>query len=668
MDWLRPALLWGLVGASLPLIIHLIGRRRRRVVRVATLRFLERAAAKSGARMKLKQLLLLFARMAAVGFLTFLFAGPGMLSLSATEARSLVLVVDTSASMSAARSGKSRIDEARERLAAIVDESAEGDRFAIVTTARDATLQADPFTDRIEARKRILALNVAENDGGIPAALDLAAALLRERSSAGVVLATDMQKTAWQGGAGARLGLELSIVDVGFADPANAWIEALELSGGVAKVKPAFIGASTRTSVVMGGEGKRTVTAFLERGGEAEFRAEETAEVKPVAFRVEPGGDLAWDDSVTAVPSASGQVKVLLVNGDPRSATIADELHFARIAFSSGGRMQKNILASEIRQAELTTERAAGYDVVLLANPGPVSEELALGLKAMVEKGLGLIVTAGDRWSPERGGDHLGLLVPAGLRDRAVVAADDPVRPPFEEVAQASFKSPFATQYGSERGRPPRVTGYWLLETSVERTGRVIARYANQLPFLAERKVGRGKLLLLTTTIDRDWSDLCLRPDFVPFLEKLTLYGAGRAAGSLKPLAVKGEKVQSPFAEPVELTSPSGTVSIWPEGELAEAKETGFYRLSREGRLLGGFYVRPDPRESDLTRFTDGERRELASSMGFTEREGVAGGRARRDLSGWAAAAVLAALGAEALLSARRRSRGGEPFDFGGAS
>ena len=48
--WLRPEFLWGLAAVILPLVIHLLGSRRRKIVPIATLRFLEKARARASAR------------------------------------------------------------------------------------------------------------------------------------------------------------------------------------------------------------------------------------------------------------------------------------------------------------------------------------------------------------------------------------------------------------------------------------------------------------------------------------------------------------------------------------------------------------------------------------------------------------------------------------------
>ncbi len=77
MEFLRPALLWGLLGIALPVLIHLLGRRQVRTVPFATLRFLEKARARAAAHLRLRRVLLLLARAAALGGSRWSTPGPG---------------------------------------------------------------------------------------------------------------------------------------------------------------------------------------------------------------------------------------------------------------------------------------------------------------------------------------------------------------------------------------------------------------------------------------------------------------------------------------------------------------------------------------------------------------------------------------------------------------
>src|SRR5678815_2668680 len=76
LGFLNPLLLWGLAAASLPIIIHLLNRRRFKRVRWAAMEYLLRAMEENRRRIQLEQLLLLLLRVAIVLLFVFLLARP----------------------------------------------------------------------------------------------------------------------------------------------------------------------------------------------------------------------------------------------------------------------------------------------------------------------------------------------------------------------------------------------------------------------------------------------------------------------------------------------------------------------------------------------------------------------------------------------------------------
>ena len=76
LSFLNPTLLWGLALASIPLIIHLLFRRKFRRVDWAPMRYLKLSIQRNRRRIRLEQLLLLLLRTLAIMLLFFLVARP----------------------------------------------------------------------------------------------------------------------------------------------------------------------------------------------------------------------------------------------------------------------------------------------------------------------------------------------------------------------------------------------------------------------------------------------------------------------------------------------------------------------------------------------------------------------------------------------------------------
>ena len=104
MNFLNPAFLFALTASAVPLLIHLLSRRRAREVPFSSLRFLERSDRKSMRRINLRRLLLLALRTAAIALIALAFARPVITGRTASlfpgnEPKSVVVMIDRSYSM-----------------------------------------------------------------------------------------------------------------------------------------------------------------------------------------------------------------------------------------------------------------------------------------------------------------------------------------------------------------------------------------------------------------------------------------------------------------------------------------------------------------------------------------------------------------------------------------
>ena len=135
---------------------------------------------------------------------------------------------------------------------------------------------------------------------------------------------------------------------------------------------------------------------------------------------------------------------------------------------------------------------------------------------------------------------------------------------------------------------------------------RVIARLGDQTPLLIEKRMGEGRVVLLTSGLDNLTNDFPLHPAFVPFIEQTARYLAGselqggaRAVDSYLELRNAREKSQG-----VEVTDPEGKRPLT-LGEAATAQsfrltEAGYYQLRLANGRQNEVGVNPDPRESNL--------------------------------------------------------------------
>jgi len=219
--------------------------------------------------------------------------------------------------------------------------------------------------------------------------------------------------------------------------------------------------------------------------------------------------------------------------------------------------------------------------------------------------------------------------------------------------------------------------GRYFPTTPRSAEARALAWYTSGAPFLLESAGGRGRVLLLATSLDADWSTLPLSSFYLPFVQSAVRY---LAAGTMPPhnLAA-GEPIRvsmdESVQEPAKLDRPDATqVQVQgsqyggtTEFQYTDTHEVGIYHLTV--RAPSGvhnflFATRAPLTESTLTPLTEADWARLEKDINLrridpTDRQistTVAADREGYDLEPWALLAALA-LGLAEVALARAWSR-----------
>jgi hypothetical protein len=137
MQFLYPTFLWALAAIAIPIIIHLFYFRRFKKVYFTNVKYLQEIKEETSSRNKIKNLLILLARILTVAALVFAFAQPFIpLGNSVKKGNNAVSVfVDNSFSMQATQENVPLINIAKEKARQIVNAYSEEDKFQILTHA-----------------------------------------------------------------------------------------------------------------------------------------------------------------------------------------------------------------------------------------------------------------------------------------------------------------------------------------------------------------------------------------------------------------------------------------------------------------------------------------------------------------------------------------------------
>lgn len=703
MRFVAPALLAGLVAALLPYLIHRVGRRRALPVRFAAMQLLLRSERRVHARRRLREILLLIARSAAAASLALIFARPFAeretdLPVVSLDAQAAVIIVDDSASMQRRSGGTTAFARAKSRAMALARQFPFDAEVAVLLASAGAAPRLGELEpERARVVEAIEGITCSSRPADFTAAMRAASLILAgsNRSHRRIYLFTDLQAAGWEGGAGLpeSNAPEVVVDDVTGGDPLpnRAIVDArIEPSGeagpgGIAvSVEIADFGgtATTALGVTMEIDGAAVAhgSVDLPAGGHARKRflhgfPGEGGGSHTVVVAID-GDAFPLDDRRALHVEMARTLRVLLVNGDPRTIRNDDESFFFETALRSG--VPGALVASKLAD-DLSPDGLGGYTVVALLNVAAPSPEVAAALTRFVDSGGGLFVSVGDRVDTAAWNQRMARLLPQPLALARTAAAlpgqhagETIDQRPAERLLPLDRRAPMLSAF-PEQGDgllSARFFKYMLLDPVRDTAQRnVILRFESGAPALVEREVGQGRVLLLTTTVDRDWTDLPIRPGFVPLVREAarTLVGATDQEGATALLV--GEPRLLTFTgelQTLEVRRPDGSVWVGKRSSRANVErltyaatdQLGVYRVRAAGAdstfaplPAQDFAVNLDPRESDPIRLGADKRPDRLAAT----RAGGKPPKHRVELWHAIAAVLIGLLVIESLLTLRWR-------------
>src|SRR5262245_15611969 len=564
MHFLAPALLLGLIAAVLPIIIHRIGRRRARPVRFAAMELLLRAEREVSARRRLRDVALLVARTGLAAALPLAFARPftevrSDLPAVTTHSQSAVIVLDDSASMRRRmRRDETPFDVAKARAREIVEHLSPDSEIALVLASEGSTAPvAELSSDRPRVAAALAGISCSARRADFAAALRRATQALTGsgRGDRLIYVVTDLQATGWEDVAPALLagGPEIVVLDASGGEPwSNHAVVGLgaepapeEGAQGIAVVAEIanFSAQPVRgLGITLRLDGAEVARGFVDvpAGGRARKRFVHTVSggARQAEVVIDHDG-FPLDDRRACRVEASRGLRVLLVDGDPRTVRTEDEAFFLEAALRAGG---SNFSVTTVLADDLGNRDLASFGAVFLANVARPSATAAAAITRYVENGGGLFISVGDRVDADAWNQTMKTVLPPPLGLKRSAATAPGTRPegetvdlrPAERLAPIDRRHPLLAAFPA-RGEglaSAQFTQLMLLAPVPDAPGRtVVLRYESGAPALVEAEVGRGRVLLLTTTIDREWTDLPIRPGFLPLVQESARFLAGAPAG-----------------------------------------------------------------------------------------------------------------------------------------
>src|SRR5512134_1370486 len=135
MSFLNPIMLFGIAAVSIPIIIHLLNRRRFQKVVWAAMRFIQASVEKNQKRMRIEDMILLALRCLILALLALALARPAILSdasdIFGQSKVTAVVILDQSRSMGMSDGTGTRLDKARKAAEQALDSMPSGSAAAV---------------------------------------------------------------------------------------------------------------------------------------------------------------------------------------------------------------------------------------------------------------------------------------------------------------------------------------------------------------------------------------------------------------------------------------------------------------------------------------------------------------------------------------------------------
>lgn len=567
MNFLFPAFLLGALAIAIPIALHFLRRDVAPEVPFTAVRLLQRSPLERSRRRRLRDILLLAARVAALLLLAFAFARPYIAGAAGAGPGLRIVAIDRSYSMGAPGQFARALALAR----TAIDEASRGERVALLAfdDRVDALAQPGPAAD---ARAALESLTPGAGATRYGAVLERAADLA-DGAPARLVLVSDLQRSGWEDERRAAVPASLTVEVRDAGGPArNGAVTAVRVEDGriVATIRHAGAGATGQVSVSR--DGQRVA------GAPYTVPADGVADV-PIAYRPPQSGSIvvAIDDRdgyvadntryVLLDRASRAGLLILTSTGAPESAFyLARALAAADRSAVDAGFNARTINAAAL--GAMTPDDLAGYSAIVVLSTRALDRHGRDNLQALVRRGGGALIAAGA---------DVDAAVLSSLFDWKPALAGSEQPQTGVTLAATDLRHPIFRPFGALAANLGQVRFDRAWRISPEGWD-VVARFTDGTPALLERPAGEGRVVLFASDLDRRWNDFPLHPAFVPFAVEAIRYAAG-----------------SPEA------TTDYVVSRVPRGT---PREPGIHRVRPGDRPIA---VNVDVRESGLARLTAAE-------------------------------------------------------------
>jgi len=625
LSFLNPLILFGLAAATLPILIHLLARTKSKTIRFSTLEFLKKLEHDQIRRIRLRQLLLLILRTLIVIFIVLAFARPTLkgnaAAMRSNAGSSMAIILDNSLSMQRPHNGQSLYTKAQKHAGALAELMRPGDESFLISAADTSLIISKrAFHEPSVLLREINELPMSYRRTNFNAALNMAFTLLASSQNLNkeIYLLSDMQRNGFaQDSLAVAQNQRLFLWPLEAGETANLSILKARLSSTILQR-----GAVAEAVVTVRNTGDAAFDNALIQFWVNERRAAQTTlqlnpgetVTKVFRFVLENSGfsfarfqleddDLLEDNTALVTFYVPEKIAVGLIGED------SDLFHLTLAATTEQN--EANFQMQRIPLAGFNAASLNDFNLLVFSNVSQYSRNLGEKLKIFVENGGGLFFVLGDKVDIRSfnaniaSALHLPQVVdvvgfPDG-RGALLLEKYDISHPLFTGVFQSS---------SAEFTKPKFRFAVKVLMTDNIHS---IMQYSNGDPFLFERPLGQGRIIVMTSGFGERLTDLSRRTIFAPLMSRILAYGGSGNVTGNTALHIGDEIRFHLQAEEVnrtlEMKRPDGDYDrlkpvMTPTGPwiyYALTNLPGIYELIVDGIIRSKWTVKIDAKEFEAT-------------------------------------------------------------------
>ncbi|SDM82236.1 BatA domain-containing protein [Siphonobacter aquaeclarae] len=621
MHFLYPAFLWGLLAVALPVLIHLFNFRRTKRVFFTNVRFLRQIETTTSSFRRLKQWLILAARILAIVCLVLAFAQPFIPAANQAGIRmsgTSGFYLDNSLSMQNLSDNRKLLDIAVGKVEELL--SVFPNAPSLQLTTNDFGAEEHAMQGAKQLRDRLPSVDFSHTPRTLESVLRRQLQLAGPQGDKQFFWFSDFQKSTAGDLSKVRpdSNTRVFLLPVQPDMTQNVYVDTLwlatpfirEMQSNAVRVRLRNAGekavenlsvklllddaqVASQIVTIPARNYVETTFSFTVRG-KGFRKGRVTFEDSPVVF----------DNDYYFVLNAAPTIRVVHIFGEKTGNYVenvfSNDSLFHRSSFPAG-----NVDVGLIAAANL---------VVLEGLPS-VDGSLRAELLRFVQKGGSLLVIPGVR-------PDVFWLQGVGISGAAAVAGDPSVPSSLAEPTRENpfFADIFDQTRQKERMAMPSATQVWSWRVA----GDKLLSFPSGEPFLTSSRAGTGKIYLLGAPLDSRFGDFSQHALFLPVMYKIAALSVRQApiaypfsAGSLSvdvsdapPNAVFRLKKGPLEMIPVQHLNGTQLVMEIPrasELNAGQVFEAGYYELTLNGKAVQLLALNHDGSESDLAYYTSDE-------------------------------------------------------------